>query len=158
MLNLHLLECNLKGYDHITDLLLAKYWVITGCKYYACNNISKLHLNCTKIENWFSNLKKSVTDIYLGESVKAIGDYAFSDFCKISNIELPNTVNSIGKYAFSYHHSLKAMVWRLYKTLRRLVEKRSKIISTRRRKILTRSWLFSKGFRYKKRTILVYDS
>ena len=25
MLNLHLLECTLKGYDHISDLLLAKY-------------------------------------------------------------------------------------------------------------------------------------
>jgi len=25
MLNLHLLECALKGYDHISDLLLAKY-------------------------------------------------------------------------------------------------------------------------------------
>ena len=36
MLNLHLLECTIKGYDHISDLLLAKYWVITGCKYYNC--------------------------------------------------------------------------------------------------------------------------
>ena len=74
---------------------------IASSAFYACNNISKLHLNCTKIENWFSDLKNSVTDIYLGESVKAIGDYAFSDFCKISNIELPNTVNSIGEYSFS---------------------------------------------------------
>ena len=37
MLNLRLLECTLKGYDHISDLLLAKYGVITGCKYYGCN-------------------------------------------------------------------------------------------------------------------------
>ena len=36
MLNLHLLECTVKGYDHISDLLLAKYWVITGCKYLDC--------------------------------------------------------------------------------------------------------------------------
>ena len=28
-----LLECTVKDYDHISDLLLAKYWVITGCKY-----------------------------------------------------------------------------------------------------------------------------
>ena len=42
MLNLHLLECTLKGYDHISDLLLAKYWVITGCKYYGCENLKKL--------------------------------------------------------------------------------------------------------------------
>ena len=37
MLNLHLLECTVKGYDHISDLLLAKYWVITGCKYGVCS-------------------------------------------------------------------------------------------------------------------------
>ena len=42
MLNLHLLECTVKGYDHISDLLLAKYWVITGCKYAYCINLKKL--------------------------------------------------------------------------------------------------------------------
>ena len=42
MLNLHLLECTVKGYDHISDLLLAKYWVITGCKYRQCYSLSKV--------------------------------------------------------------------------------------------------------------------
>ena len=42
MLNLHLLECTLKGYDHISDLLLAKYWVITGCKYSGCSNLQTI--------------------------------------------------------------------------------------------------------------------
>ena len=42
MLNLHLLECTLKGYDHISDLLLAKYWVITGCKYYGCSSLDTI--------------------------------------------------------------------------------------------------------------------
>ena len=42
MLNLHLLECTLKGYDHISDLLLAKYWVITGCKYYGCISLREI--------------------------------------------------------------------------------------------------------------------
>ena len=37
-----LLECTLKGYDHISDLLLAKYWVITGCKYEGCNNLKSV--------------------------------------------------------------------------------------------------------------------
>ena len=32
-LNLHPLECTLKGLWHISDLLRTKYWVITGCKY-----------------------------------------------------------------------------------------------------------------------------
>ena len=43
MLNLHLLECTLKGYDHISDLLLAKYWVITGCKYDECSNLKEVY-------------------------------------------------------------------------------------------------------------------
>lgn len=35
-LNLHPLECTLKGLWHISDLLRTKYWVITGCKYAFC--------------------------------------------------------------------------------------------------------------------------
>ena len=42
MLSLHLLECTVKGYDHISDLLLAKYWVITGCKYEKCKSLSRI--------------------------------------------------------------------------------------------------------------------
>ena len=47
MLNLHLLECTLKGYDHISDLLLAKYWVITGCKYYDCTGLKEIYVKAT---------------------------------------------------------------------------------------------------------------
>ena len=43
MLNLHLLECTVKGYDHISDLLLAKYWVITGCKYSGCSSLANVY-------------------------------------------------------------------------------------------------------------------
>ena len=48
MLNLHLLECTVKGYDHISDLLLAKYWVITGCKYTACNSLRQCYCYATQ--------------------------------------------------------------------------------------------------------------
>ena len=64
MLNLHLLECTLKGYDHISDLLLAKYWVITGCKYYGC---------------------KSLSNVTIGNSVRVIFDRAFL-CCNIDTI------------------------------------------------------------------------
>ena len=47
MLNLHLLECTVKGYDHISDLLFAKYWVITGCKYYNCTSLVKCYCYAT---------------------------------------------------------------------------------------------------------------
>ena len=45
MLNLHLLECTVKGYDHISDLLLAKYWVITGCKYNNCKSLKEFSIH-----------------------------------------------------------------------------------------------------------------
>ena len=47
MLNLHLLECTVKGYDHISDLLLAKYWVITGCKYCSCYALNEIYCYAT---------------------------------------------------------------------------------------------------------------
>ena len=37
MLNLHPLECTIKDNDHISDLLLANYWVITSCIYFIMN-------------------------------------------------------------------------------------------------------------------------
>ena len=51
MLNLHLLEYTLKGYDHISDLLLAKYWVITGCKYSGCTLLKELHIHWAQIDD-----------------------------------------------------------------------------------------------------------
>ena len=79
MLNLHLLECTVKGYDHISDLLLAKYWVITGCKYYSC---------------------KDLTSVTIDNSVESIGDYAFS-YCKgLASVIIGNSVESIGGFAF----------------------------------------------------------
>ena len=65
MLNLHLLECTLKGYDHISDLLLAKYWVITGCKYYYCSGL---------------------TSIEIPNSVTSIGSYAFYDCVNLKTV------------------------------------------------------------------------
>ena len=68
MLNLHLLECTLKGYDHISDLLLAKYWVITGCKYYGCSSLTSV------------TIPDSVTEI--GDSAFAYCDSLTSVYCK----------------------------------------------------------------------------
>ena len=79
MLILHLLECTLKGYDHISDLLLAKYWVITGCKYYSCS---------------------SLTSIIIPNSVTSIGEYAFYNCTGLTSITIPESVTSIGGGAF----------------------------------------------------------
>ena len=46
-LNLHPLECTLKGLWHISDLLRTKYWVITGCKYYNCTSLKSVYCKPT---------------------------------------------------------------------------------------------------------------
>ena len=85
MLNLHLLECTVKGYDHISDLLLAKYWVITGCKYYGCT---------------------SLTSITIPNSVTHILDYAFENCTLFTDITIPESVIEIGYAAFLHCVSL----------------------------------------------------
>ena len=80
MLNLHLLECTLKGYDHISDLLLAKYWVITGCKYGNCENIIELNIgNEVAIisEGAFTSCDK-LDKIILGKGLEKVEDKAFN--------------------------------------------------------------------------------
>ena len=117
MLNLHPLECTLKGYDHISDLLLAKYWVITGCKYAECSSFSAVHIN--SIEGWcnisFGNYsanplyyaknlylnRELVAELIIPEGVTSIGDYAFSGCTQLSSITIPGSVLSIGSNAFT---------------------------------------------------------
>ncbi len=90
MLNLHLLECTVKGYDHISDLLLAKYWVITGCKYSGCTALAKV------------NLPNSVTNI---------GKYAFSNCDNLAEIYLlASTPASVRSNSFSRTHYASAQL------------------------------------------------
>lgn len=86
MLNLHLLECTLKGYDHISDLLLAKYWVITGCKYYACSGL---------------------TSIVIGNGIKRLPTYVFGGCTSLSSIIIPANVETIETKAFKDCSALK---------------------------------------------------
>lgn len=84
MLNLHLLECTLKGYDHISDLLLAKYWVITGCKYGGCTSLSS---------------------IIIPANVETIETKAFKDCSALKEIHVKNPLPPTVYDAFStYSH------------------------------------------------------
>lgn len=82
MLNLRLLECTLKGYDHISDLLLAKYWVITGCKYRVYTGLTSLEIpgsiteigydafyGCPNLKDVFIDAKQSSTIEFLLETI-----------------------------------------------------------------------------------------
>lgn len=86
MLNLHLLECTLKGYDHISDLLLAKYWVITGCKYFICSGL---------------------TSIVIGNGIKRLPTYVFGGCTSLSSIIIPANVETIETKAFKDCSALK---------------------------------------------------
>ena len=82
MLNLHLIECTLKGYDHISDLLLAKYWVITGCKYLGCSSLKEVIIpdKVASIEQEaFSG--SSFNKIIIGKNVTKIGIYSLCTTC-----------------------------------------------------------------------------
>ena len=69
MLNLHLLECTVKGYDHISDLLLAKYWVTTGCKYQYCISLTSITIPASvkKIGREIFSYCESLTQIIVEE-------------------------------------------------------------------------------------------
>lgn len=89
MLNLHLLEYTLKAYDHISDLLLAKYWVITGCKHRNCVNLTLINIddaNTTYTANSGALYSKDIKTLIccpsgattdIPDSVTKIDDYAF---------------------------------------------------------------------------------
>ena len=104
MLNLHLLECTLKGYDHISDLLLAKYWVITGCKYNGCSGLTNItlpeKLNCPIGSCTFTGCN-NLTNIKIPEGITAIGTSAFMDCTSLISINIPNSVTEINYSAFS---------------------------------------------------------
>lgn len=80
MLNLHPLECAIKDYDHISDLLLTNYWVTTGCKYIV------------------SKLRSAV----FPKSLEKIGCEAFYHNEPMRRIEF-NSMVSIDEAAFAGH-------------------------------------------------------
>ena len=112
MLNLHLLECTLKGYDHISDLLLAKYWVITGCKYTRCSSLTNITIpdSVTEIEGGAFARCSSLTSVTIGNGVTTIGSYAFYECSSLTSITIPNSVTTIGDRAFDYCNNLAKIV------------------------------------------------
>ena len=109
MLNLHLLECTVKGYDHISDLLLAKYWVITGCKYVECSNLKNVTIgDCvTTIEKTAFGYCRNLTNFkgkYASEDGKCLiinGVLnAFAIGCNPTEYIIPDGTKTIGKAVF----------------------------------------------------------
>ena len=97
MLNLHLLECTVKGYDHISDLLLAKYWVITGCKYSSCRSLKSINIpnSVTQIEKRAFNCCFSLISVSIPNSVTKIGEEVFRCCVNLKSVNIPNSITEI---------------------------------------------------------------
>ena len=70
-----------------------------------CDELFQVTFDCANIGSWFSG-KSSIKEVILGESVKAIGDYAFSGCSGITSINIPEGVTSMGYGAFNGCESL----------------------------------------------------
>ncbi len=74
--------------------------------FYGCSNITTVNFNaenCTTMGTlsspvFFNNT--SITTLNIGERVKSIPDYAFSDCSALTEITIPDSVTSIGQKAF----------------------------------------------------------
>ena len=117
MLNLHLLECTVKGHDHISDLLLAKYWVITGCKYEGCSSLKSFYgrfasddNRCLIINGQLNNFASAdLTSYTIPDSVTSIGAEAFVNCNSLKSIYIPKSVITIYTYAFRGCSSLESI-------------------------------------------------
>ena len=117
MLNLHLLECTVKGYDHISDLLLAKYWVITGCKYYNCSSLTSVTIpdSVTTIGGSAFSGCSSLREFngkYASDNGRClIIDGTLNSFAPagLSEYTIPDSVTAIGIYAFYNCSSLTSV-------------------------------------------------
>ena len=93
MLNLHLLECTVKGYDHISDLLFAKYWVITGCKYEGCIKLKfKIPSNIQDFGYHAFLECESLEEITIPEGIVYLSSAVFEGCVNVKTITLPSTL------------------------------------------------------------------
>ena len=65
-----------------------------------CNALEKLNLNSSHIGDWFKN-NTSIKTVILGDCVKKINNYAFTNCIGLTNITMGNSVEFIGIEAFS---------------------------------------------------------
>ena len=70
--------------------------------FYYCTNLKKVTLgaNLKSIGNSAFRSCEQITEVIFNDVLESIGDNAFS-YSKFTSIELPNSVKSIGQYAFS---------------------------------------------------------
>ena len=70
-----------------------------------CSSLSTVYIDCTIIGEVF-RYNPYIQKVYLGKSVRSIGDCAFERCTGIKSISIPNTVNSIGEFVFNGCSSL----------------------------------------------------
>ncbi len=73
------------------------------------NNTCPLYINCDIPNNERYIFRCDATKIILGNNVRKIGDWAFSDCSKLKEFEMPNSVKYVGDYAFLNCASLEKL-------------------------------------------------
>ena len=129
-LNLHPLECTLKGLWHISDLLRTKYWVITGCKYILCSSLTSINIpkSVASIGEYAFSGCSSLTSVVLAEGLRSIGKGAFMGCKNLTTVTIPNSVTEIGDDAFCGCENLQEVrMQRSWKPI--MQEKKAKIFS-----------------------------
>jgi hypothetical protein len=82
---------------------LASYKNINDCDYILIVNGSSAMENYS-IRNrapWY-DYRECIKTVIIGDSVTAVGNYAFYDCYSLTSVTIPNSVTTIGKYAFIY--------------------------------------------------------
>ncbi len=79
------------------------------CKYYGCDCLATVDVDCPTIGDWFSG-KSSINNVIIRDGVGIIDNNAFSGCTSIESIQFPNSIISMGNESFSGCTSLKEIM------------------------------------------------
>ena len=99
------------GSSGITTITIGKSLTSVGSwAFSGCSGITSTEFHCKKIGNWFSDSKKTIVDVVIGDEVTSIGYASFYGYTNLTTINIPNSVTSIGYSAFEGCTGLSSVV------------------------------------------------
>jgi hypothetical protein len=72
-----------------------------------CNNLTTINYDAERCEETLAFNNCAVVNLTIGNNVKSIPNFAFSDCARLNDFILPSTIENIGKYAFKSCANLK---------------------------------------------------
>ena len=107
-----------EGCSSLTSVTIPNSVTSIGSRaFYDCSSLTSVTINSNAVVNkdhpHYSNIShifgSQVTEYIIGDAVKGIGEYAFSDSSSLTSITIPNSVTSIGNWAFFNCSSLTSV-------------------------------------------------